>query len=57
MRGAWWLFLFVLAWPATAGAQAAPATRAEALDALRAAREQDLHPEQPGTIERALLYV
>lgn len=63
MRGAWGLLLFVLACPAMAGAQppavdgAAPSTRVEALEAQRARREQDLHPEVPGRIERTLLYV
>ena len=63
MRGAWGLLLFVLAWPAVAGAQppstaaAAPSTRAEALEAQRARRELDLHPDEPGRIERTLLYV
>lgn len=48
------------AWiPTSAAAQAPtePATRAEALERLRAARERVLAPYQPGTIERALLYV
>lgn len=65
MPGAWLFVLIVLACPAPAGAQvaatsandAAPATRAEALEALRIAREGSLHPEQPGRVERLLLYV
>lgn len=62
MPGAWLLLLIVLACPARAGAQATtagatPATRAETLEAQRAAREQVLHPEMPGRIERLLLYV
>ena len=65
MPGAWLLFLIVLACPAVAGAQGAatpappdatPASRADALEALRIAREASLHPEQPGRVERLLLF-
>lgn len=65
MPGAWLLFLIMLACPALADAQGAatpapsdatPASRADALEALRVAREASLHPEQPGRVERLLLF-
>lgn len=52
--------MVALAWAGSAAAQstpAEPASRAAALDAQRTTREQTLHPETPGRIERALLYV
>jgi len=49
--------LLCLGLPGAAWAQAPPATRAEALEAAREAREQTLGSETRGLIERALIFV